>query len=243
VGEEPAFVAAILAEPRDDAVRLVYADWLEERGDPRGAFLRAEVRAARAGGAAELTALRSLAERVGLSWALTVTRPPLGIAAAVRWERRVRLPSAAEVAEVERRLGGPLPADYRAFALAVNGGDPTPNRFSLPWECPYNGTFSTLHSLNYLRTLDYAVSTWPRDCDDAPPPEYYQHLVDLGPAGNCGDRVALAIRSHEGGRPGEVWYVHLWEGIGVANRLADSFAEFLGLLREESASDRLGRGW
>ncbi len=42
--EEVAFVAAILAAPRDDTMRLVFADWLEERGDPRGEFLRVAVR-------------------------------------------------------------------------------------------------------------------------------------------------------------------------------------------------------
>jgi uncharacterized protein (TIGR02996 family) len=35
-----AFLQAVLAEPDDDAPRLIYADWLEERGDPRGAFIR-----------------------------------------------------------------------------------------------------------------------------------------------------------------------------------------------------------
>ncbi len=39
---EDAFVAAVLADPADDAPRLVYADWLEERGDPRAEFLRVE---------------------------------------------------------------------------------------------------------------------------------------------------------------------------------------------------------
>ncbi|HEY7326771.1 MAG TPA: TIGR02996 domain-containing protein [Gemmataceae bacterium] len=31
---------AILENPDDDAPRLIYADWLEERGDPRGEFIR-----------------------------------------------------------------------------------------------------------------------------------------------------------------------------------------------------------
>jgi uncharacterized protein (TIGR02996 family) len=39
--EEEAFLAAILQRPGDDLPRLVYADWLEERGDPRADFLRA----------------------------------------------------------------------------------------------------------------------------------------------------------------------------------------------------------
>src|SRR5437879_1912305 len=34
------FLDAIRAAPDDDGPRLVYADWLEERGDPRGEFIR-----------------------------------------------------------------------------------------------------------------------------------------------------------------------------------------------------------
>jgi uncharacterized protein (TIGR02996 family) len=40
MSEEAALVAAVLATPGDDAVRLVFADWLDERADPRGAQLR-----------------------------------------------------------------------------------------------------------------------------------------------------------------------------------------------------------
>src|SRR5262249_51734963 len=38
--EAEGFLQAILAAPEDDTPRLVYADWLEERGDPRGEFIR-----------------------------------------------------------------------------------------------------------------------------------------------------------------------------------------------------------
>jgi uncharacterized protein (TIGR02996 family) len=38
--EEAAFLQAILATPNDLSLRLVFADWLEERGDPRGELLR-----------------------------------------------------------------------------------------------------------------------------------------------------------------------------------------------------------
>jgi uncharacterized protein (TIGR02996 family) len=41
--DEQAFLQAIRAEPEADAPRLVYADWLEERGDPRGDFIRTQV--------------------------------------------------------------------------------------------------------------------------------------------------------------------------------------------------------
>jgi uncharacterized protein (TIGR02996 family) len=73
---EDAFLAALLKEPGDDATRLVYADWLEERGDTdgmaRAEFLRTQVRLA---GLAEEDARRALEGRLldlllahGRSW-------------------------------------------------------------------------------------------------------------------------------------------------------------------------------
>lgn len=41
--DERALLAKVLASPADDVAKLVYADWLEERDDPRGPFLRAWV--------------------------------------------------------------------------------------------------------------------------------------------------------------------------------------------------------
>ena len=40
-------LAAVLAQPDDDAPRLVYADWLTERGDPRGTFISLQCELAR----------------------------------------------------------------------------------------------------------------------------------------------------------------------------------------------------
>ena len=37
---EDAFLQTILAHPDDDIPRLVFADWLEEQGNPRGTFIR-----------------------------------------------------------------------------------------------------------------------------------------------------------------------------------------------------------
>jgi uncharacterized protein (TIGR02996 family) len=45
---DDAFLRAILADPDDDIPRLVYADWLEERGDPRGEFIRLQIALAEA---------------------------------------------------------------------------------------------------------------------------------------------------------------------------------------------------
>ncbi len=43
------FLRAVLAHPDDDQPRLVYADWLDEQGDPRGEFIRLQVELARHG--------------------------------------------------------------------------------------------------------------------------------------------------------------------------------------------------
>lgn len=40
--QEATFLASIAAAPNDVALRLVYADWLDERGDPRGELVRIE---------------------------------------------------------------------------------------------------------------------------------------------------------------------------------------------------------
>src|SRR5271156_4248840 len=39
---DDAFLQAIRETPEEDAPRLIYADWLEERGDPRGEFIRVQ---------------------------------------------------------------------------------------------------------------------------------------------------------------------------------------------------------
>jgi uncharacterized protein (TIGR02996 family) len=43
MNDEAAFLAAIAAAPADEALKLVFADWLEERDDPRAAWLRDRV--------------------------------------------------------------------------------------------------------------------------------------------------------------------------------------------------------
>ena len=46
MSEEAAFLTAIAANPEDDTARLVYADWLQDRSDPRAEYVRLEVQAA-----------------------------------------------------------------------------------------------------------------------------------------------------------------------------------------------------
>lgn len=46
---ERALLQTILEQSDEDAPRLMYADWLEERGDPRGEFIRVQCELARKG--------------------------------------------------------------------------------------------------------------------------------------------------------------------------------------------------
>jgi uncharacterized protein (TIGR02996 family) len=43
LNDDIAFQRAILASPADTTLKLVYADWLQERDDPRAEFLRLQV--------------------------------------------------------------------------------------------------------------------------------------------------------------------------------------------------------
>jgi uncharacterized protein (TIGR02996 family) len=47
MSEDEAFLQAIVAAPQEDDLRLVDADWLEDRGDLRGEYLRVAVTLAR----------------------------------------------------------------------------------------------------------------------------------------------------------------------------------------------------
>jgi uncharacterized protein (TIGR02996 family) len=44
---EVGFLQDVIAHPDDDTVRLIFADWLEEHGDPRGEFIRLQCESAR----------------------------------------------------------------------------------------------------------------------------------------------------------------------------------------------------
>jgi uncharacterized protein (TIGR02996 family) len=67
VDEEAAFLRAIAEAPEDDAPRLVYADWLDERNDPRAEYLRVEHRG-RADPDAERDRLAALSARLDPVW-------------------------------------------------------------------------------------------------------------------------------------------------------------------------------
>lgn len=41
--DDSGFLRQIAAQPHDDGLRAVYADWLEDQGDPRGEYIRLEL--------------------------------------------------------------------------------------------------------------------------------------------------------------------------------------------------------
>jgi uncharacterized protein (TIGR02996 family) len=95
--DEDAFLRAILASPHDDAPRLIYADWLEERGDPRGEYIRLLCALDGLPGddarAVEMRErLQALEARIDLSWRALLSRGrrPRGQEAATRPSRRGR---------------------------------------------------------------------------------------------------------------------------------------------------------
>jgi uncharacterized protein (TIGR02996 family) len=81
IDDEAALYRAVAANPADEAPRLVYADWLDERDDPRGEYLRLDWDAgqkAKSGRASE-RALERLAElRSGLpsNWMIDISVGP-----------------------------------------------------------------------------------------------------------------------------------------------------------------------
>ncbi len=81
--EERPFLDAVLASPTDDGLRRAYADWLEEQGDGRARYLRAEVawaecdrrdHARRDRLSRELVAAR---EGLDVHWVASVSRSPI----------------------------------------------------------------------------------------------------------------------------------------------------------------------
>jgi uncharacterized protein (TIGR02996 family) len=86
MSDEPAFLQALQAQPNDDVTRLVYADWLDDRGDPRGEYLRLECSLAELSPGeprhAELAArARELAAALDPDWLAVVSKTDIELCA------------------------------------------------------------------------------------------------------------------------------------------------------------------
>jgi uncharacterized protein (TIGR02996 family) len=80
--EDEAFLRAIRDEPGNEAIRLVYADWLDERNDPRGEFLRLcdrlqnKATVPREPGPDTIRRLNELLAAIDPGWVASVAMPP-----------------------------------------------------------------------------------------------------------------------------------------------------------------------
>lgn len=70
--DENGFLKEIAQHPNDDALRMIFADWLDERGDPRGEFIRAQCELANGCWGMRRTLLQSkskiLLKKHGAAW-------------------------------------------------------------------------------------------------------------------------------------------------------------------------------
>jgi uncharacterized protein (TIGR02996 family) len=135
VTEDEAFIRAIVDSPGDDTPRLVYADWLDERNDPRGAYLRAEYEWAEPWQTGERPAdspeLREMAKVLDPVWTTRVSRPPVGVCAChFRIVERLDDPAVtlSDLDGLQAQARVRLPLDYVAFLLNHNGGYTRPLR-------------------------------------------------------------------------------------------------------------------
>ena len=136
--DEEAFIRVIANAAGDDAPRLVYADWLDDRGDPRGAFLRLECETFRQ--TPELFQsgkwLAKAHYTIDPLWVARVSRAPVGVCCDhLHWHTDIPPGpplTPADLDAFERRFTVSLPRSYRAFLLNWNGGYPYPGDFYLP---------------------------------------------------------------------------------------------------------------
>jgi len=131
MSDDEAFIRGIVANPGDEAPRLIYADWLEEREDSRGAYLRAEVDFARTTTPpfkkAIIASFKTAWKRTDQVWAARVSRPPLGICCEhLHFSRSGNEISRLDIGQLETSLQVKVPPAYQAFLLNHNGGIPEP---------------------------------------------------------------------------------------------------------------------
>jgi uncharacterized protein (TIGR02996 family) len=107
-GDDDAFVRSLLADPADEMLRLVCADWLDERGDVRAEWLRIQAR------------LAQLAAKENWDQSLVERRRQLEAGIDPEWLRAARLP---------RRDGLPIRnwhEFYDSLVIEPGDGEPVP---------------------------------------------------------------------------------------------------------------------
>jgi uncharacterized protein (TIGR02996 family) len=135
---EKDFLAAIAAAPDDDAPRLVYADWLQERGDARGEFITLQFQRRRDGGlsAKEQARETALLTKHKRDWLGPFYRPLQTLWSDVRFERGflALVPFCAHPTGVEECAG-----DVRWTTVEELFLPPRPFSFAALFEAPVFG--------------------------------------------------------------------------------------------------------
>jgi uncharacterized protein (TIGR02996 family) len=89
--DQEAFLVALFTNRADDTTRLVYADWLDERGDPLGSVLRAEHAAAQVRGWEAMVSVTDMLRQFGLEYGQKLLK------------RYARIPFSAEILELTKQ--------------------------------------------------------------------------------------------------------------------------------------------
>jgi uncharacterized protein (TIGR02996 family) len=259
VSEDEAFIRAVVDSPGDDTPRLVYADWLDDRDDPRGPYLRAEAEALRQSREnADFRPLMmwhatypTLAAGLDPLWLARLSRPPVGVCCDhVRFKERGPVIDSAGIDQVEQRLGGRFSADYRAFLLNYNGGYPDPpcvpdpNRGELGPLCLELDNFYSACRPGEPRPPD-TENLWGSEIEEVR--QFLEYLFEAGDGAGANPLIAgmspFARTLHDLGyllvgmadtNRGRVFhfrdYCHFSDDPGHLTELASSFSSFLALL-------------
>jgi uncharacterized protein (TIGR02996 family) len=229
--EDEAFIRAVVDNPGDDTPRLVYADWLDERDDPRGPYLRAEHEWAATHDPSDRETLRQMAKGLDPVWVARVSRPPVGICC-----DHLRSSATGEVNRPEdidaagKELGLSLPAQLRALLLNYSLGRLRGGPFAFPrknernnWSvvafvCVIDPDLNDeLVSHELVDRTEYL-----REEDDVPP--QFAFLAQLH-----AENLVISCREPN---PGKVCY---WNGFeGRAEKIADTAGDFLAMLIPKS---------
>ena len=235
MSEDKAFIRKIVDSPGDDLPRLVYADWLDERDDPRGAYLRAEAEWAKTKQTTGFLVLRlhGLAEGLDPVWVARVSRPPEGVCcdqlARAKAERWVEPP---ELVWAGGELKQPLPPQLQAVVLNYNPGR-LPLPFYLPTADPPARHLNEMANLDGQADDEYEIGPdlvertwWLRQ-----ELEFPDHLLFLA-GGTRDEHYVVSADEADAGRVYAVWDADafLHEHDEPAEPLADSVGRFLARL-------------
>jgi uncharacterized protein (TIGR02996 family) len=176
--EEEAFLRAIAANPVDDGTRLVYADWLEERGDPRAEYIRLRLRLREPRGRKRVWARRCELEAViDGAWRRQVFAVPK---LTIQKYRRVKKP----VTEPVTKFGGqPVWVAGPAWPIASRG---EPMQFVCQVRVPDFFGAPLAGKMVYVFALHPEFADWEEFCGTISPlyPEEGDNAVVIQPGGD-----------------------------------------------------------